>query len=214
VGRLASLAAVVVFGLALVAAAAAGPRDEKQRLTKADMARARHALVRQSDVGADWTAVAAPVSSGPRCRGYNPDYSRFTVTGKAGSGFTHGAGSAVASAVELYASSAQASGDWAEGVRPGFLSCFASKLAQQFAKSGLAVSIASKRASHAPRLGAQSMSWHVVFRLSVAGRSVPYYLDLYAFRLNRATGSVSFQSLAKPIPHQTALVRLVASRLG
>jgi hypothetical protein len=214
VGRLVSLAAALVFGLALVATAAAGPRDEKERLTKADMARARHALVRQSDVGPDWTAVATPVSSGPRCRGYNPDYSRFTVTGKAGSGFTHGAGTAVASAVELYASYAQASGDWAEGVRPGFLSCFTSKLARQFAKSGVAVSVASKRSNRSPRLGARSMSWHVVFRLSVAGRSVPYYVDLYAFQLNRATGSVSFQSLGKPVPRQTALARLVASRLG
>jgi hypothetical protein len=214
VRRLVSVAVVLVF-LALAASASAGPRDEKKRLTKADMALARHALVRRSDLAAGWTAVNVPLdSSGPRCRAYNPDFSRFTITGKAGSGFMHGAGSAIASGVEVYPSSAQASGDWAEGARPAFLSCFASKLARQFAKSGVAVSVASKRASRSPRLGVRSMSWHIVFRLSIQGQSVPYYVDLYGFQVGRATGSVSFQSLGKPIPRQVALARLVASRLG
>jgi hypothetical protein len=214
VGRLASLALVLVFGLGLAATASAGPRDERERLTKADTALARHALVRQSDLGPGWTAVNVPLSHGPRCRGYNPDFSRFTITGKAGSGFTHGAGAAIASAVEVYASAAQASGDWAEGVRPAFLSCFSAKLARQFAKSGVAVSVASQRASRSPRIGARSTSWHIVFRLTVAGRTVPYYVDLLGFQVNRALGSISFQSLGKPIPRQEKLARLVASRLS
>jgi hypothetical protein len=213
-GRLVPLAAVVVSGLALAAAAAAGPRDEKLRLTKADTARARHALIRGSDLGAGWTAVHVPLSNGPRCRGYNPDFSRFTITGRAGSGFMRGAGNAIASGVELYPSFAQASGDWAEGTRSGFLSCFASKLARQFANSGLAVSVASKRTSRSPHIGVRSMSWHIVFRLGIQGRSVPYYVDFYGFQVGRALGSVSFQSLSKQIPRQTPLVRLVASRLG
>jgi hypothetical protein len=213
VGRLASLVVVLVFGLALAATASAGPRDEKERLTKADTALARHGLVRQSDVPG-WTALKMPLSHGPRCRGYNPDFSRFTITGKAGAGFTHGAGTAIGSAVEVYASAAQATGDFAAGVRPAFLSCFSAKLARQFAKSGLAASVASRRASSSPRLGARSMSWHIVFRLSVAGRSVRYYVDLYGFQVNRALGSISFQSLGKPIPHQAALARLMATRLS
>jgi hypothetical protein len=214
VGRLASLALVLVFALALAATASAGPRDEKERLTNADMALARHALVRQSDLVPGWTALNVPLSHGPRCRGYNPDFSRFTVTGRAGSGFTHGSGTAIASAVELYASAAQASGDFALGSQPGFLSCFSSKLARQFAKSGVAVSVASQRSNRSPRVGARSLSWHIVFRLTVAGRSVPYYVDLYAFQVNRAIGSLSFQSLSKPVPRQIALARLVASRLS
>ena len=212
--RLASLAAVLVFGLAFAASAAAGPRDEKKHLTRADTALARHALLRPSDVGLDWTAVNVPLSSSPRCAGYNPDFSRFTMTGRASSGFMNGGGSAIASGVEVYPSRAQASGDWAEGVRPGFLSCFASKLVRQFAKSGLAVSVASKRSSRSPQLGMRSLAWHIVFRLSVQGRSVHYYVDLYGFQVNRELGSVSFQSLGKPIARQAALARLVASRLG
>ena len=43
---------------------------------------------------------------------------------------------------------------------------------------------------------------------------MPYYVDLFAFQVDRALGSVSFQSLGKPIPRQTALARLVASRLS
>jgi hypothetical protein len=214
VGRLASLALVLVFGLALAATAAAGPRDEKERLTKADTALARQALVRPSDLDLSWTAVKVPLSHGPRCRGYNPDFSRFTITGKAGSGFTRGAGSAIASAVEVYASAAQATDDFVTGARPAFLSCLSAKLARQFAKSGLDASIASRRVSRSPRIGTRALSWHVVFRLSAVGRSVPYYVDLYGFQANRAIGSISFQSLGKPIPHQVALARLVASRLS
>ena len=213
VGRLASLALVLVFGLALAATAAAGPRDETERLTKADTALARHALLRQSDL-VGWTAVNVPPSHGPRCRSYNPDFSRFTITGRAVRGFTQGAGTAIGSAVELYPSAAQASGDFAVGTKPAFLSCFSAKLARQFAKSGLAASVASRRASRSPRIGTRSMSWHIVFRLSVAGRSVPYYVDLYAFQVNRALASLSFQSLSKPIPRQAALARLMATRLS
>jgi hypothetical protein len=214
VGRLVSLAVVLVFGLALAATAAAGRRDERERLTKADTALARHALVRQSDLVPGWTALNMPLSHGPRCRGYNPDFSRFTITGKAGSGFTHGAGSAIASAVEVYASAAQATGDYAVGTQPAFLPCFSSKLARQFAKSGVAVSVASQRASRLTGIGARALSWHIVFRLTVAGRSVRYYVDLYGFQVNRALGSVSFQSLGKPIPRQVALARLMAARLS
>jgi hypothetical protein len=214
VGRLASIAAVLVFGLALAATASAGPRDEKERLTRADTALARHALVRRSDLVPGWTAVSFPLSHGPRCRGYNPDFSRFTITGKAGSGFTHGPGTAIASAVEVYRSAAQAAGDFAVGTQPAFLSCFSAKLARQFAKSGVAVSVASQHASRSPRVGLRSMSWHIVFRLTVAGRTVPYYVDLVGFQVNRALGSVSFQSLGKPVPRQAALARLMATRLG
>jgi hypothetical protein len=213
VGRLVSLAVVLVFGLALAATASAGPRDEKERLTKADTALARHGLVRQSDLPG-WTALNMPLSHGPRCRGYNPDFSRFTITGRAGSGFTHGAGTAIGSAVEVYASAAQATGDFAVGTRPAFLSCFSSKLARQFAKSGVAVSVASQRSSRLTGIGARALSWHIVFRLTVAGRSVRYYVDLYGFRVNRALGSVSFQSLGKPVPRQVALARLMATRLS
>ena len=58
------------------------------------------------------------------------------------------------------------------------------------------------------------MSWHIVFRLSVAGRSVPYYVDFYGFQMNRALASLSFQSLGKAVPHQIALARLMATRLS
>jgi hypothetical protein len=215
VGRLVSLVVALVLGLVLVTTAAAGSREEKQRLTKADMARARHALVRQSDLVSGWTSMHVPAdSNGPRCRGYNPDFSRFTITGKAASGFTRGAGNAVASAIELYPSAAQASGDFAVGVRPSFLSCFSSKLAQQFKNGGLDVVVASKRTSRSPHIGVRAVSWHLVFKVGLQGRTVPYYVDLYSFQVNRALGSVSFQSLTKPIPRQTALARLVASRLG
>jgi hypothetical protein len=213
VGRLASLALVLVFGLALAATAAAGPRDERERLTKSDTALARRALVRQSDL-VGWTAVSFPLSHGPRCRGYNPDFSRFTITGKAGSGFTQGAGTAIASAVEVYASAAQAACDFAVGARPAFVSCLATKLARQFAKSGVGVSVASKRTSRSPRIGARSMSWHIVFRLSVAGRSVPYYVDFYGFQMNRSLASLSFQSLGKAVPRQVALARVMATRVS
>jgi len=215
VGRLVSVAAALVLGLALVTAASAGPRDEKEHLTKADMALARHGLLRRSDLAGGWNAVRVPLdSTGPRCRSYNPDFSRFTITGKAASGFTRVAGTAIASGVEVYPNARQASGDFQTGARPAFLTCFSSKLLRQFEKSGVAASVASKRASSSPRLGMRSMTWHIVFKLNVQGRSVPYYVDLFSFQVNRALGSVSFQSLGARIPHQAALARLVATRLS
>src|SRR5437899_4805548 len=53
------------------------PHAEKRQHTSAGMALARRVLLRQDDVGPDWTRVAVPkTNSTLDCPGFNPDFSR------------------------------------------------------------------------------------------------------------------------------------------
>ena len=81
---------VAVAALALAAAALADPLDPQVRITRADQARAKAALLVQSDLGMGWkggTASSASSLKAPICPALRPDYRRLTITGHAESRF-------------------------------------------------------------------------------------------------------------------------------
>jgi len=69
--------ALVVLALALAAPASAGPRDPKERHTKAGEAIASRAVLHLSDFELGWKRASHPGHM-IRCRGYNPDLSGLT----------------------------------------------------------------------------------------------------------------------------------------
>jgi hypothetical protein len=87
---LAALAALVVTG-----AAVADPLDPGQKLTPADQAIAKAAVLVQGDLGAAWKGgLSATPSSlkAPICPSLRPDFSKLTLTGHAESQFANGNG--------------------------------------------------------------------------------------------------------------------------
>jgi len=211
--RLATAPLMLVLVPGLAAAALAGPRDERERITKDDAALARRAVARPTDLGAGWTRIPVPKQSN-RCPSYNPDLSRFTLTGKAHSGFTHGGGAAIASSVSVYPNASQAAAAFSAEAKPGLMVCLSKTIVRQFAKSGVSAFVASKQMTSTPRIGARSAAFHIVFRLVVSGRAAAYRVDILTFEVHRAIGALSFQALGGPIRNQVGLARRVEARLA
>src|SRR5262245_16926813 len=131
-----TLAATVAL-VAVFAAAAAGatdPRAEKVRLRPADVALAKRAVLRQSDVGPDWARVPRQKLPGGQfaCSTFKPDFSRFTITGQGWSSFQLAAGAQMDSTAAVFRTKAQAVGDFRLGARPQLAGCFAGQLRQSF----------------------------------------------------------------------------------
>jgi hypothetical protein len=202
----------VTVGLMLAAPASAGPRDEKERFTKAGQALARRAVLRLADLPPGWRPISVPARSN-RCRSYDPDLSRFTLSGKARSAFVQQQGAGIASSVAVYVSARQAAAAFEAEAKRGLLTCMSAGILKQFAKSGIKAVVVAKRMSRGPRLGARNASFRMVFMLTVASRSVPYDVDLVTFQKQRAIAALSFQAIGGPVPRQLAYARLVASRL-
>ena len=205
--------------LALAApAAAGGPRDEKERLTKADMAKARHALLRGRDLPAGWRQGPAPPtgSGAERCAGYNPDFSPFTITGKAGSTFQNTfAGAQVTSQVQVFPTMAQARGDYLRGVQPGFLKCLVRDLRQSLAAQGLSgTGVRTQPMKPLAGVGERAMRFRVSVRVAAGGRSLVFLTDFVAFQAGRGLGFVGVAALGRPPLDEVALARRVASRLA
>jgi hypothetical protein len=199
-------------------AAAGGPRDEKQRLTKADMAKARHALLRGADLPAGWRRGPTPSSGSgnERCAGYNPDFSPFTITGKAGSSFANTfAGAQVTSQVQVFPTTAQARGDFLRGAKPGFLKCLARDLRRTLRAQGVTgAGVAMHPMTPVAGVGERAMQFRVSVRVAVTGRSLDFVTDFVLLQAGRGIAFVGVAALGKPPLDEVSLARRVASRLA
>jgi hypothetical protein len=78
--------AVLVLGTA-AALAASDPHKERERLRPADMALARRATIKAADLVSGWKRMPVGSDDDSKCPGFDPDFSAFTITGKASSLF-------------------------------------------------------------------------------------------------------------------------------
>jgi hypothetical protein len=111
---------------ALAELAAPGPVD---RLSKADMARARASVLRSSDVFSNFTPTTSAVRQPTiaHCNDYPGDRSDVTVTGEARSAFKMGAYS-IGSTVLWFKTTGDANRYWTKTVRPQYIRCRADLL--------------------------------------------------------------------------------------
>jgi hypothetical protein len=211
------LLAAIVAGPA-AAVVGGNPRDEKVRLNGADNSLARRAVVRQGDLAAGWTVVPTTGSAdhSVRCTGYDPDFSAFTVTGKGRSAFFKvSQGATIASSVQVFATARQASADFKVGTGRALLNCIGAQFLQQLRGAGVStVWLASKRMSSTPRIGGQSTTYLLVFRITAGRATFDYHVDLLTFQVGRAIGGIAFSAIDSSIEDQTGIARRVAARLS
>lgn len=212
-------AAAVLFVLSLLVATAASGRDprlEKVQLRTADVALAKRITLKQGEVGTSWRPTQIPDSSGKRlvCPGFNPDLSRFTITGKASSGFTRTNGAAIISSVEVYGSRADAVGDFQTGAKPIVASCLKRSLERDLNAGGLVqVSVPFARVVAAPRVGDRRIAYRIVARLEAASTQVDVYLDVVVVQRGRSIVAFFFTGPTQPLPGQARIVSAVAARM-
>ena len=215
--RLAPLTLLLVLFPAL-ALAGTNPRDETEHLKRADMTLAKRAAVRKSDLVSSWRLVHAgpPKRSGDRCTSFDPDLSRFVITGKQETSFAHGTtGAQLVSDIGVFRSVKDAAGDFKASATRGFLTCLKGAMMQGLRAGGMRGKVTTARMAAMPRIGAQSASYRVVATVS-ATSSLPkfhMYADVIVFRQGRSQGALLFMAPLAPVQGQAALARSVANRL-
>jgi hypothetical protein len=215
--RFAAAAVVLVLSL-LVATAASGrdPRLERVQLRAADVALAKRITLRQRDVGATWRPTRIPDSGGQRltCAGFNPDLSRFTISGKANSGFTQPTGASIISTVEVYKSRADAIGDFQTGAKPIVANCLKRSLEKELNAGGLVeATIPFARVVAAPQVGDRRIAYRIVARLEAASTQLDIYLDVVVVQRGRSIAAFFFTGPRQSLPGQVRIVSSAVARM-
>jgi hypothetical protein len=218
VTRLVASAALLLAALVFVGGplAARDPRAEKERLNPRDMALARTELLARADLAPGWRRTpSSPDDDEPtRCPGWNPDFSRFTITGKAKADFEHSqAGASILSTAEVYATRSQAVGDFRTGAKPGLARCLKALLDKGFRQVRADARIVSARMVFGPRIGERSATYRLVASVRASGSSAPAYFDVHFFQRGRSIGGLLFTGVGTRVPDQLPLARTVAARL-
>ena len=126
------LLAAALIGLVFTSTALAAVVDAPTvRITAADQARARAALLRRSDFGAGWLGGPIQTSplSPPNCPGFNPKESDLVVTGHADARYTT-PGFELDQDVQVMKDEAAVQTDFARSASPKLAKCLAYQLAK------------------------------------------------------------------------------------
>ena len=210
------LVAVSLTALVFVAVAAArDPRAETLKLNARDGRAARAALLTLADLNSGWQHdKASDNDTVPSCPGYNPDFSRFVITGKAEASFKHSAGAWVASEAEVYVSHAHATGDFRTGAKPQLARCLADLLEQdESGNANVDVKVLSSRMVASPHVGERAARYKVTARVSGPNGTVTIYLDFIVFQKGRTLASLLTMSVAQPIRDGVSLARTMLARI-
>ena len=209
-----ALLLLVVPSLAL----ATNPKDEIRRLNRADIALAKHAALRKTDLATGWRLTHSgppPRTSDAPCTAADPDMSAFVITGEHETDFTlRPSGAEVDSNIQVFRNVKDASRDFKAGATPWFLTCLKRTLVKTFRQSHLQGKVTTARMTTTPRIGAQTAYYRLVATIT-PGNGMPkvrMYTDLVAIRKGRTQAALFMSSLAR-IPGQLALARAVARRM-
>jgi hypothetical protein len=207
---------VVLTALSLAAVAfARDPRDEQLRPRPADTRSAKSALIRIGDLNTGWRQDKTPRNDSTTCPGFNPDFSRFVITGKADRAFKHPAGAWLVSGTEIYESRAHAIGDFRMGARPALARCLRQMLERDVAKKDptVDVRVLTSRMLPAPQLGERAARIQLVARFTGPAASVTMYTDVFAFQQHRTIGFLMTVSVSQPIRDGATLARVMLTRM-
>jgi hypothetical protein len=212
-------AATLLLSLVVVASATAAvsrnPRAEKLRITAAGTNLAESVDLQDHDLAGAWeTSAPVPYGDGSTgCAGYRPDFSRFTIVGRAHSAYSQGAARRIDSGVEVYPSAAQARGDYRVGnAKPAVVArCFGAQLVRGLRQSGAAYTGLRTRYA-ALRVGDRGIQYSVSVRITSGGQSVPLWFDVLGFQKGRVQAALMFTSVGSHQRGQLALARALAAR--
>jgi hypothetical protein len=213
----ATLTMVAVF--AASAAGAADPRSETVRVRPADVALARQAVLRQSDVGPDWDRVPTRTKSSGQfaCSSFRPDFSSFIVTGKASASFrlTSPAGAQMDSTVAVFRKKAHAVADFRLGAKPQLAQCLAQELRRAFRSypEGVRGRLLSSKMVTPPTLGERSAAYAITAKLSGNGTSLPVFVDVVAVQRGRSIAALVFTGVGSRVPSRQYFAAKIAGRL-
>jgi hypothetical protein len=210
------LAAAALAAAALVPPAVAS--QPKNRPTAAGNAQAKGVALRLADLGAGWkiTPGGAGGAADLTCKGFNPNQSDLTTIGTAGRAFESRDGlTNVFSRVAVFKSSAEAQASWNRIVRPGMLTCMASRFVGSIAGKDTAVKITSKGPLRLPVPGRRHAAYRIAADVTVSGQTVKAYLDVILQGGGPSDSAMLVTSVLQPPPRslESKLAAALAGRL-
>jgi hypothetical protein len=212
--RLALIPLLLASLLLVATAGARDPRLEQVRLNAADNALAKRIALKPSDVGAGWRSTPMPDSDEQlQCPGFNPNLSRFTITGKATRAYTQPTGASIVSAIEVYKSRADAVGDFRAAATPAVARCLKLALEREFSAGPVPVRVRSAKVVPAPRVGDRRIAYRVIASLEAPVTTLTVYFDVVVVQKGRSIAALFFTSPLRPVARQSRLVATVASRM-
>jgi hypothetical protein len=211
---------VVVASLAGASAAIAAvgdPLDPKVAITKADQARARAALLRQSDLGPGWTnrSTAQPSSlKAPICPQIRPDYSKLTLTGHAESVFDNGNGGfQVISDVEVWKTVKQAEQHMGALLKPALPRCIRYSLLKSVGGTQ-GVTLLPTKARKLGKFAEVSVSYRVPVAIESGGQTFVVNSDYVFLRKGRTEVYINVTAPSTDEDQVTAFVTRLAKTLA
>jgi hypothetical protein len=205
----AAIAILLAAALTIATAATAktrSPRLEQLAINAADTLTAKNAAIRLADLVSGWKGGPSKPddTSPPDCKWQ--DFSAYTITGESEADYSLGA-SVVSSVVEMYATPAQATGDFKLGTRTGTAACEGAVIAHALSKTAKLV---SAKMVAMPNLGDRAVVFEFVVKVGVN----TFYADLIAFVRDRALGALFTLNPGAPIGGRQTLARLMDQKLS
>ncbi len=189
----------------------------RERLIREDMALAKRAVLRLSDMEPGWQRVKPSGDDGPGCPA-TPDLSHFRITGKASSTF-EGGHSRIDSEVEVFANAGQAAAYFDTVYNRTALGCIRDGIKGAFRKAGLKPRVTYARLERRPALGSRTAIFLVGYILTFPnGTQKPHPVEFLTFQTGRAVGALSYSFVSpddpsRPCQCELNQARLLASRL-
>jgi hypothetical protein len=213
------LAVGIVVALVGAGAASAGSGQPRHAFTAAGQALARSIVLRRGDLPASFRSTPSSGNTGkpPSCKGFKPDESDLTLSGRSSAEFdVAGNPPLVSSDADVWSSVAQARSAFDRVVRPGLSEClfklFAAGLTAHAAKGVKYVPV-----SHSLKLlsglGEQAGHVRLVFTGISGAIRIPVVSDYYAVRKGRVTALITTLDLRGPYALGPALAAKVVSRM-
>jgi hypothetical protein len=215
------IAVVLVLALLVPAVAAAADGQPKKALTKKDQASATSVVVKRSDLGQGFTAVARDkdesLPKGARCGPL--DESDLTVTGDAASPDFRLAQQAafvtVGSTAQVYRTLREANASWSRGTTSQTTTCL-SDIVRLSASPGQKITVVSAARVRFPSLSPKTTAYRLVLNVEMGGQQVRAYVDAVVLQHGRIQSGILFTSLGRPVEQaqRVALSSVVAARMA
>jgi hypothetical protein len=218
VGRLAAVVALAVVASTLVVTgvAFAAKGDPKKHHTPADMSRARSVVLRTADLPAGWKSAPSSSNGGGNlhCKGFDPDESDLTETGKAESPDFSKSLAYISSSASVYLTGLQAQASWNRVVKPGLLTCLKSLFEQGASSGGTTTKVLGEGLLAFPKLAPRTAAFRISFLTKSTSLSLKGDVDVVLLGRGRIDVVMLFVAFGAPdATLERHLAAVVASRL-
>jgi hypothetical protein len=188
----------------------------QEDFNRRDMAAARAAVKLGPAFYPGWSETEATPDNGSDCTTFNPDLSRFTITGKARSAMESEGGARIEYSVKIYRNTAQARRVFRLSTGPRDLRCIRDGVAGDLREAGFTLPVIEARQLHEPAVGTETIIYALYYELELPGveERQPYPIEVFAFRTGRVVTAAFFTFIADKVAELRHVVRLAARVRG